>query len=204
MNKETLNAGYMKDPQGRLVPVSMVTEIDKTRNDLVLEIVDQAQDLSNILSAFKADAMANIAAFVELSAEKYGIKLGGTKGNVQLMSFDGEYKIQRAVSENISFDERLQVAKELIDQCIHEWSQGSTDQIKALVNDAFYVDKQGKLNTNRILGLRRLNITDEKWKQAMDAISESIQVSGSKAYIRIYQRQKDGSYKQVNLDMAAL
>lgn len=204
MNKETLNAGYMKDPQGRLVPVSMVTEIDKTRNDLVLEIVDQAQDLSNILSAFKADAMANIAAFVELSAEKYGIKLGGTKGNVQLMSFDGEYKIQRAVSENISFDERLQVAKELIDQCIHEWSQGSTDQIKALVNDAFYVDKQGKLNTNRILGLRRLNITDEKWKQAMDAISESIQVAGSKSYMRIYKRQKDGSYKQVNLDMAAL
>ena len=196
--------GYMQDSQGRLVPVGMVSEIDKTRNDIVLEIVEAAEELSTILAAFKTDAMANIAAFVELSAEKFGVRLGGTKGNVQLVSFDGEYKILRAINETISFDERLQVAKELVDQCIMEWSQGSRDEIKALVNDAFYVDKAGKLNTNRILGLRRLNIADPKWKQAMDAISESIQVSGSKAYIRIYKRQKDGSYKQVNLDMAAL
>jgi len=204
MDNNLKNVGYMKDPQGRLVPVAMVTEIDKTRNDLVLELVEKAQDLSVILADFKTDAMADIAAFVELSAEKFGVKLGGEKGNVQLVSFDGQYKIMRAVSETISFDERLQVAKELIDGCIHEWSQGSTDQIKALVNDAFYVDKQGKINTNRILGLRRLNITDEKWKQAMDAISESIQVGGSKSYIRIYKRREDGSYQQVNLDMAAL
>jgi len=146
MDNNLKNVGYMKDPQGRLVPVAMVTEIDKTRNDLVLELVEKAQDLSVILADFKTDAMADIAAFVELSAEKFGVKLGGEKGNVQLVSFDGQYKIMRAVSETISFDERLQVAKELIDGCIHEWSQGSTDQIKALVNDAFYVDKQGKIN----------------------------------------------------------
>jgi len=196
--------GYMEDTQGRLVPVGMVSEIDKTRDDLIYEIVSQAEDLSKILGDFKKGVMDDIAAFISLSAEKYGAEIGGEKGNVTLMSFDGKYKIVRSISDRIEFDERLQVAKELIDECITEWSDGSRDEVKVLINDAFYVDKKGKLNTNRILGLRRLNITDEKWKQAMDAIGESITVSGSKAYVRIYERRTDGAYKQINLDLAAL
>ena len=195
---------YMTDSQGRLVPVDMVREIDLLRDELVHEIVESAEKVSEILAKFKKDVMGEIESFIQLSAEKYGHAIGGKKGNVQLMSFDGEYRILRAINENIAFDERLQVAKELIDECIQDWSQGSRDEIKALINDAFYVDKKGKINSNRILGLRRLNISDPKWKQAMDAIGESIQTSGSKAYIRIYKRQADGSYRQINLDLAAL
>ena len=71
------------------------------------------------------------------------------------------------------------------------------------MNDAFYVGKSGKLNSNRILGLRRLNITDEKWKKAMDAISDSVQIVGSKEYIRIYRRNSKGEYDFVNLDLAS-
>jgi len=197
-------AGYMEDAQGRQVPENMVNEIDKTRDDLIYEIVFQAEDLSQILATFKTGVMADIEAFIQLSGEKYGISVGGKKGNVTLMSFDGRYKVMRSITERVDFDERLQVAKELIDQCIQEWSETSRDEVKVLINDAFYVDKKGKLNTNRILGLRRLNITDGKWKQAMNAIGESITVAGSKAYVRIYERKADGSYKQINLDLAAL
>jgi len=204
MNTAKEMTGYMEDSQGRMVPVDMVNEIDITRDELVKEIVNQAVDLSKMLMEFKTRVMDDIEAFVQLSGEKYGISLGGKKGNVTLMSFDGRYKVMRSISEHLDFDERLQVAKELIDQCIQEWSDGSRDEIKVLINDAFYVDKKGKLNTNRILGLRRLNITDPKWKEAMNAIGESITVAGSKAYVRIYERKADGSYKQINLDVAAI
>ena len=64
-------------------------------------------------------AMFNdIRAFCDLSAEKYGISFGGSKGNLQLTSYDGKYRVLVAVNESISFDERLQVAKALIDECI--------------------------------------------------------------------------------------
>lgn len=196
--------GYMEDAQGRQVPVDMVSEIDRQRDELVNEIVEKATDLSQILSDFKADVMGDIEAFIQLSGEKYGINVGGKKGNVTLMSFDGRFKVMRSISEHLDFDERLQVAKELIDQCIQEWSDGIRSEVKVLINDAFYVDKKGKLNTNRILGLRRLDIQHEKWQQAMRAIGESITVAGSKEYVRIYQRQKDGSYKHIGLDLASL
>jgi len=59
--------------------------------------------------------MDDVGAFIQLSAEKYEVKVGGNKGNVSLLSFDGRYKIVRQVAENITFDERLQAAKALID-----------------------------------------------------------------------------------------
>ncbi|REM31517.1 DUF3164 family protein, partial [Mycobacterium tuberculosis] len=73
------------------------------------------------------------------------------------------------------FDERLQAAKALIDECIQSWSKSSNVNLKVLVNDAFQVDQQGKISTGRVLGLRRHDIDDEKWQLAMKAIGDSMQ-----------------------------
>jgi hypothetical protein len=196
--------GYMRDQRGALIPVASIKEIDILRDRLVMDLVAEAQKLSSVLSQFKTSAMADIMAFVDLSAEKYDTKFGGTKGNISLMSFDGEYMVKRAISERIVFDERLQVAKGLIDECLREWTDGSRSEIHTVINFSFEVDKEGRINTDRILSLRRLNITDPKWLKAMEAISDSVQVAGSKQYIRLYRRNPDESYKQINLDMAAV
>ena len=197
--------GYMQDQQGKLVPVEMVKPIDIERNDMVLQLVDQAKTKSVELAAFKENAMSAIEEFVNLSGRKYQVKMGGNKGNVTLMSYDGRFKIQRAIGEHLVFDERLQVAKELIDKCLNEWSEGSRPEIKVLINDAFQVDKQGKVSTARIFGLQRLDIKDRKWKKAMKAISDSVQVAGSKSYVRIYERVGDtDEYKPIPLDVASL
>lgn len=205
MTEKSIPKGFMEDARGALWPVETVKEIDRARDDLVKEIVEKARAQSQALAAFKAGVFGDIEAFVQLSAEKYNAKIGGIKGNITLLSFDGRYKVQRAISENLVFDERLQVAKELIDQCIHEWSQGARAEIRALINDAFQVDKEGKVNAGRILSLRRLEIQDEKWQQAMKAISESLQVAGTKAYVRVYERVGDtDQYRPINLDVAAV
>nr|WP_067289803.1 DUF3164 family protein [Marinobacterium profundum] len=197
--------GYLMDQAGRLVPVSKIDEIDLTRNDLVGDIVGKALALQRAMEEFKFAVLGDIEAFIELSAERYDVQLGGKKGNVTLSSIDGRYKIQRAISESLVFDERLQVAKELIDQCIQRWAQGSAAEIQALVSHAFQVDKEGKISTGRVLGLRRLAIDDPQWRMAMDAIADSIQVTGSKTYIRIYERLgAEDNFRPVSLDMASL
>ncbi len=197
--------GYMEDAKGALWPIETIKEIDIARDELVKEIAQKAKDMNQLLARFKGAVFGDIEAFVALSGEKYGVQMGGKKGNVSLVSFDGRFKVQRAIAESITFDERLQVAKELVDQCIHEWSHGSRAEIRALVNDAFQVDKEGRVNTGRILSLQRLDITDEKWRTAMQAIGESIQVSGSKAYFRVYERVGDSDrYEAITLDIAAV
>lgn len=196
---------FMTDSRGRLVPIEMVPPVDRQRNDLVLELFENARCLQERMRAFKLQAMGDIQAFVDLSAERYGEKLGGQKGNITLMSFDGRFKVQLAVSEHLAFDERLQVAKKLIDACIGDWAQDSRAELKTIVLDAFQVDQEGRINTGRILALRRYAIDDERWKRAMQAISDSIQVVGSKSYLRFYERAgADGRFAAVSLDMAAL
>lgn len=201
--KTEIPEGYMKDPQGRLVPIASIKPIDITRDNLVKEIVTKAKVLSESISNFRLIAHSEIQAFTELSAQEYGCDLGGKKGNLTLLSFDGRYKVQRAVSDHLVFDERLQTAKQLIDECLTEWSSGSSDEIKTLVNDAFQVSKEGKINTGRVLSLRRLDFDHVKWKKAMEAISDSLQVASTKTYLRIYERvgQTD-SYKNLPLDIA--
>ena len=195
---------YMEDAQGRLVPVSMVKDVDKARDDLVREWLGKAQALNAQMRNFLDDALGDTAAFVSLSAEQYGAKVGGTKGNVTLTSFDGRYKMKRQVQETMVFDERLQGAKALIDECINDWTAGSRDEVRVLINDAFQVDKEGRINTTRVLALRRLKIDDERWQRAMQAISDSLRVAGSKTYLRFYERQADGAYKAIPLDLSAL
>ncbi|HHF3838491.1 DUF3164 family protein, partial [Haemophilus influenzae] len=74
---------------------------------------------------------------------------------------------------------------------------------KALIERAFNVDKEGNLNTSRILGLRRVDIQDERWQNAMQAISESVQVVSSKAYVRLYERVGESDqYVPIALDVA--
>ena len=198
-------AGYWRDGEGRLIPENMVKPIDRARDDLVRELVGKAKAASAVLADFKAKAFGDIGAFVEMSGEQYGVKLGGVKGNVTLLSFDGRFKIVRQIQEHLVFDERLQAAKQLIDECIQTRTEGSSDENKALINVAFQVNKEGKINTARVLGLKRLNINDEKWLRAMQAIADSVQVAGSKPYIRIYERVGDtDQYQPISLDVAAV
>lgn len=193
---------YMTDAHGRLVPVELVKPIDKLRDELVKDLVHDALMIAAEIAAFKLAAFTHIADFVSLSAQDHGLNWGGKKGNINLTSFDGNLKIIRAIDEYNTFNEQLQVAKELIDQCIHRWSEGSNPHIRVLVQDAFQVDKKGQVNIKRILGLRRLDIEDEEWQEAMKAISDSLQVAGTKEYLRIYKKDASGEYQQISLDVA--
>lgn len=196
--------GYKEDAQGRLVPIETIREIDLARDSFVREQVTKAQDMASRISAFKRAATDDMQAFLDMSAEQYGRNIGGTKGNVELMSFDGKFKVSRAVADRIEFDERLQTAKELIDQCLREWTKDSSAELRAIIDDAFQVDKKGRINTKRILSLRKLKIDNETWAKAMEAIGDAVTVTGSCTYFRFYERDERGQYQQVQLDFSGV
>ena len=197
------HAGYMTNAQGHLVPKELVKPIDLARDQLVQELFQKAEAEQEVLRKIKQAAYQDIEAFVDMSAEEYGVKRGGKKGNVTLHSFDGKYKVQLSRAENLKFDERLQAAKAIIDELLTEWAEGSRPEIQAIIQRAFDTDKEGELNTGRVLSLRNLDIKDERWKQAMQAIGDSLQVVGTKSYVRFYKRiEGSDEYEAVLLDIA--
>jgi hypothetical protein len=184
--KNEITEGYKKNAAGHLVPIDQIKPLDILRDELVEELHNSAMEIRKVCEVFKASALKKIDSLVELAAQEHGVVLGGPVGNLTLQSFDGQLKILRAVEKYISFDEQLHVAKALIDECIKEWTTGARSEILALIDGAFRVDSKGKLSVDRILGLRRLNIEDPRWRKAMEAISESIRIDSSKVYLRFY------------------
>ncbi|MGN5224645.1 DUF3164 family protein [Aeromonas veronii] len=193
-----------QNAQGHWVPENLIAPADKLRDEVVMGVIAAAREQRSQLAAFKISAMQQINDFVDLSSEQYGVAWGGTKGNVTLLSFDGRYKLIRAVGEHRKFDERIQAAKALIDQCIDRWSDGASSEIRALVNHAFRVSKSGHIDVNQVLSLRQLNIDDPDWLLAMQAAVDAIQVTGTSQYLRLYERDAQGRYIQMSLDLAKL
>lgn len=197
-------AGYMKDRKGRLVPENLVEAHDLEMDAFVKFLANKAREQQEMLRKFKADSFAECHAFLELLGEKYDRKLGGEKGNVTFSSYDGSTQVQISVQNTLVFGPELQVAKELIDECLSDWSEGANDNLKVVVNDAFDVDKEGNLNTGRILSLRRIAIDDIRWLNAMKAISDSMLVASTKPYLRFKERDEQGKMVNISLDIATL
>lgn len=196
--------GYRMNDKGHLIPLDKIKEIDLLRDETVIKLISHAKALQEHIMSIKDIVFDEFNDFLEVSAQEYDTKLGGKKGNVSLMSFDGKYKVQMAISDSLVFDERLQVAKSLIDECLTEWTKDSNDNIKAIIDNAFAVDKEGKINIRRVLALKNLKISDDKWLKAMQAISDAQQVVSSKEYIRFYERDEHGKYQQISLEFANL
>jgi hypothetical protein len=198
--EKTVPAGYRQDAKGNLIPEANIKELDKLRDSLVLGLVHGGKEIARCVEHFKNNALRDIAAFCDLAKMEYDAPMGGKKGNVTLFSFDGRYKIIRAVDENIAFNEQLEAAKALIDECLTDWTKDSNDNIKAIVNQAFQMNKAGEISTARVLGLRTIKIEDDRWLRAMDAIANSLTVVGSKTYLRLYERVGDSDeYQQLAL-----
>lgn len=205
MNSTTVPAGYMRNAAGHLVPEDQVREHDKLRDQVARELAQEAEALHERLKAFKAKALAEIADLVAIAAERYEVHLGGKKGNVTVTTYDGQYKVQRSYAERVTFTEELEAAKELINDCILRWSEGANPHIRALVDRAFRTDSKGQIKTTAVLELLRLEIDDEGWQRAMEALKDSIQSAGTAVYVRVYKRIGDSDqYRPLALDLAAV
>ncbi len=202
MNQQIDLSQYKADARGNLVPVANIREIDLLRDELVMGIVARHLACVDQMVEHKHRSLDDITAFQQLSAERYDVNIGGKKGNITLPSFDGRYRVQLAMQDTLTFDEGLMAAKVLIDECIREYAEGSRPELLTIINAAFDTDKAGNISTTRVLGLRRLKIDDPKWQRAMDALSDSLQVHTSKAFVRVYRRQENDEYTLINLDIA--
>ena len=208
MNEQAVNTvpeGYKQNAAGHLVPLANISEQDQLRDQIVTALVPKAIALQKELKAFKALALKDISELIQIAGERYGINLGGKKGNVTLYSYDGRYKIIRAFRELLTFTEELEAAKALIDSCLARWTEGANDNIRAVVGQAFRTNTQGEIKTGKILELMRLDIKDEEWQRAMTALKDALQSTGTAVYVRLYERIDDtDQYRSIPLDIAAL
>lgn len=194
---------WMLDAKGNLVPLELVKPADKLEDEVVRKLMGHASCLSDQISRFRGHTMTDLGEFDALLMQEYGVTKGGPKGNRTYQSFDGLKKVTVQVADFVDFGPQLQVAKRLLDECLTEWSADSRPEIRAIITRAFNTDKEGQVNRSEIFMLLRLDIEDTRWSEAMRAIREAMRVTGSKEYVRFYERAniKDG-WTAVTIDLA--
>lgn len=196
--------GNWIDATGNSVPKKYVTPLDKRRDSMVEKLFREALAAQDKLIKLRRLVDAEVEKYLDSAAAEILNFERNEGGNYTFTGFSGDKKVMVKVVNYIDFDERLQFAKQMIDACLERWSEGANDNLRAVVFDAFKVDAKGRVDTKRILGLRRLNIKDQEWKQAMDLISQAVTVIAAKEYV-IFQRRPDQSadWQTVRLDIAA-
>ncbi|CAM3930825.1 MULTISPECIES: DUF3164 family protein [Pseudoalteromonas] len=196
---------FLVNHKGHQVPLKGIRPADIIRHEFVQSAIAKAKGQSQALAEFKKQQMSEFDAFMGLLAQEYAVEMGGKKGNVTLRSFDHKQKITLQVQESIELGPELLIAKELIDECLNEWSENANENLKLIIEQTFATDKKGKVSVQKVLGLRRLKITDDsgKWQRAMDIIADAIQVIDSTRFIRFYETVGEQE-RAISLDIAKL
>ena len=201
--KPELQDGMMIDDKGRHVPIENIPHDRLLENQTVDKIFGYADDLSAQLTRFKGYTLDDIYTLIDILSEKYGIKKGGVKGNVEIKSFDGLRKVAISQADQHEFGPQLQTAKQIFDEVIKDKSDGVETAIITLVERAFEVGKTGRINREGLLKVRDLKIDHPKWPDFQQAVNDSIRTIASKTYVRIHSRPDTNSnWKQVSLNIA--
>ena len=196
---------YMTGADGRLTPLDLVKPADKLSDETVRKVMGFALDLSAQIERFKAHTMDDLAGLDGLLEQQYGVVKAGNrgKGNRTYLSYDGCLKVTVQVADFVDFGPELQIAKQLIDECLNEWAADSRPEIRAIVTRAFNTDREGQINRAEIFMLLRLDIEDERWQRAMTAIRDAMRVVGRKEYVRFAMRDDaKAAWRTVTIDMA--
>ena len=195
----------MTNSHGDPVPAHLVPGRIKLEDQTVRILIGKAKAMQKAMAAFKAEAFSDIHTFMAELSAAYGVTRGGRRGGVHLDSYDGLNKVEISVADSLVFGPELNAAKDLIDECIASWSADAQPELKVLINDAFRIGSSGKVRVDRVVGLRRLDIKDERWMRAMLAIGDALKSQGSVSYVRFYQRDTpDDAWQHIPLDMSRL
>lgn len=201
----------MINSQGHHVPIDLVKPEDIMKHEVAVRMVAKAKELQALMAELKELTFSEVFAAKALIMEKYNAKVGGQKGNITIASYDGKQGVRISVQEQIHFGPELEAAKHLIDDCIEEWSAGGNQNIRALVEHAFQVNKEGSIDTGRVLGLRGVNMKSEtgeidpNWERAMEAIADAVKVKSTASYARFFEENPmTGKLETISLDFAKL
>lgn len=197
--------GFWIDASGKPVPKQYVDVDDRKKDRLVEQLMKKAKRLQQDILEFKKEANRRIDKYLRETAGKYDEE--DWKGNATLTDFSNTVKVEVKVNNLITFNEKLQLAKQKLDTFFVEVTKDARPELQALVQDAFAADSRGSLNKRQILRLRRVKIDHPVWKKAMGLIDEAISVESTKQYINFHekpQRNQDAEYDYVPLNFSSL
>ena len=195
--------GYFLNARGAVVPERYRSDKDDIRDQVVADLVGRCEAISAELSDAKARIFADLVAHVQLVAETWGVALDGRRGNVVLIDTTGTRRIERVVRPRMRVGPEVLAAEALVGELLDALTADADPTLRALVRAMFRRDDTGSISPSRLLEFVRLDLPDERWKRAQEAVRHALESDGESVYFRAYTRTDSTQpWRQVVLDFS--
>lgn len=194
------------DEKGTAIPYNRTTKSERLQERKSNQLLKRAMGISSKLEEFKQEVKEVCANVYDVFMEEKNNSGANKKGNFTWFNFDRSIKIEVSINERIEFDDlTITACKDKLNEFLSNNIDAKQEFIKDLVLDAFETTK-GKLDTKKVMGLLKYKskIKDKLFQEAMDLLSDSIRRPESKTYFRIWERNSEGKYENVELNFSSI
>lgn len=196
-----------KNEAGEGIPYNRTTTFERAAEKFTSKTAKAALVLHNKLAAFKSDLSAEADELFQIFLDENGGKRkANDKGNITLYNFDRSLKIEVSIDEMITFDDNtIALAKERLDEFLTKSTGGIDKIVKDLIMSAFETSR-GRMDTKKVLALKRHKdrIKDPLFTAAVDLIDKAIRRPDKKKYFRVWIKDQDGKYQNVDLQFSSI
>lgn len=179
----------------------------ETKRNKIMQVLCQTATLNNKrLSTFKQKAFELLLSFREEMLD-YGDLRGGKNNKGSFMLKDDKYKIEFSSQVIKRFDERAQMAEELMKEFLKTFVKKRDTEVFELVNSLLARnEKTGDFDINLINRLYSLEnrFEDENWRKAIRLFKEAYTPDSTAQYIRFYIRDENNKWQLINLNFSSI
>ncbi len=194
------------DESGMEIPFNRINAVEKLHERHSATILKKALVINQQLADFKVLVQKLCGEAFEAFMASKDVKKE-TKGNFTWFNFNRSIKIEVNQSTPLKFDDlTITAAKTKLDEFLTNNIESKNDFVKNMVMDAFETQRNNQLDVKKVMGLTRYKskINDPLFSEAVDLISEAIRRSDTKTYFRIWQKDADGKYQNIDLNLSSI
>jgi hypothetical protein len=196
------------DEKGLQVEVKRVTTLEKAKESHAYKIAIKAVAIEKSLTELKVMVDAAISAMQKELSKEAGSEVD-LRGHT-FYNFDRSIKIFREVAPEVEYDEGMMQAaytlfEEYINGCLFAPEH---ELVKSIILSAFKTIR-GKFDNRKINSLiqqkENESVKDnEQFQHAIELVLKARKVVNEKSYDRVFLRDENGEYIQVNLNFSGL
>jgi hypothetical protein len=195
-----------QDENGTAIPTNRLTSLEKQAEKNTYKLLKGAQSLNAQLVKFKEEVATLCDSIYEASLEETKTKGKDRKGNFTFFNFNRSIKVEVAISERIEFDDlTIQACQEKLNELIDQGTKEVDSFLKGIIMDAFS-KSNGSLDAKKVIGLKKHKTRTKNplYHEAMELLDQSIRRPESKRYFRIFLKNEEGKYENIDLNFSSI
>lgn len=206
----TTKDNVWRNASGDLVPFNFVPQSDKKKEVLSAKMYKAALLAEATLKSFHQQLSSAFDTVSDLIKEEYQLKYKKQKkqgkGSITWFNFDRSIKIEADMNEIVKWDNALMTeALALLNSYLSKNLTEANALLAGLVQSAF-ANSRGMIDNAKVFQILKYQdkIKNKDFQKSCELMKSAQSIDKTKLYMRIWEKQEDGQYRNINLNFSSI